>query len=192
MVQLVGNPTLQHALAMVYGYESTGYKKVLEFGVFKGISINLMRHILGPQYEIFGFDSFEGLPEDWDGTTCKKGEFSTNGIIPEIENVTFFKGWFDDTLPEYLYVHGYDPIALLHVDGDLYSSSNTVLYGLNDAIKAGTVIVFDEWTWIDNITGEIRTDGEQKSFYEWSEHYNRKYSIIPSYETHRKIVLITE
>ena len=38
-----------------------------------------------------------------------------------------------------------EPIALLHVDSDLYSSAVTVLTLLEKQIVPGTVIVFDEY-----------------------------------------------
>ncbi len=37
---------------------------ILEFGVFSGATINQIADRL-PEKAIFGFDSFEGLPEDW-------------------------------------------------------------------------------------------------------------------------------
>jgi hypothetical protein len=48
------------------------YKHVLEFGVYKGDTIQKLRNSLDESYKIFGFDSFEGLPEDWIGTPCFK------------------------------------------------------------------------------------------------------------------------
>jgi hypothetical protein len=37
----------------------------LEFGVCTGTSINFLG-ALNPKKTIYGFDSFEGIPEDWD------------------------------------------------------------------------------------------------------------------------------
>jgi len=70
---------------------------VIEFGVYKGDTINYIARKL-PSFDVFGFDSFEGLPEFWrDG--FDKGTFSLNSL-PEVEkNVKLYKGWFDDTLP---------------------------------------------------------------------------------------------
>ena len=48
----------------------------LEFGVFRGDSINLFSEFLRKKnLTIYGFDSFEGLREDWLGTTVSKGTF---------------------------------------------------------------------------------------------------------------------
>jgi hypothetical protein len=35
-------------------------------------------------------------------------------------------------------------IGLIHIDSDLYSSARTILFGLNERIVPGTVLVFDE------------------------------------------------
>jgi hypothetical protein len=74
----------------------------LEFGVYGGTSIRLWSQLLrNPRSKLHGFDSFEGLPEAW-GTT-EKGHFNTGGSIPKIDGprVSFFQGWFSDTLPKY-------------------------------------------------------------------------------------------
>ena len=35
--------------------------------------------------DIHGFDSFEGLPHDWDGRSgMKAGHFTLNGVIPPV------------------------------------------------------------------------------------------------------------
>ncbi len=52
---------------------NTDYKHVLEFGVYKGTTISIIKEIFGDNYQYFGFDSFDGLPEDWVGTSCNKG-----------------------------------------------------------------------------------------------------------------------
>jgi hypothetical protein len=163
------------------------YKHILEFGVYKGRTINLIRNYFSKDYKVFGFDSFEGLPEDWvdlnkniagDGV-CVKGFFSTNNEIPDIKDVKFYKGWFENTIHEYL--KEVEDIGLLHVDCDLYSSTKTVLYNLNDYIKPNTIIVFDEWVYYSG--GNDRNDDhEQKCFYEWVKDFNREYELINHYD----------
>jgi hypothetical protein len=158
------------------------YTHVLEFGVHHGGTLRSIKGALeGRQVEIFGFDSFEGLPEDWVDTSGSvvdgmvKGHFSMNGNVPVIENVVLFKGWFEDTLPVYLQAG--KPIALLHVDCDLYSSTKTVLHGLNHLIMPGTMIVFDEWIYFYN---PENNDHEQKAFYEWARDNDREFELIPT------------
>ncbi len=150
------------------------YKDILEFGVYQGTTIRKIVDCVNG-FRIFGFDTFEGLPEDWKGTVCDKGFFSTNGLIPDIKGVHFFKGLFSDTLKEYLL----DPkdISLLHIDCDLYSSTKDVLYGLNEYIKEGTIICFDEWLYC-GIDGTMKNDCEQKCFYEWVSDFDRSFEFV--------------
>jgi len=174
---------------------SPKYKHILEFGVYEGKTIQILRNCFGSDYSVFGFDSFEGLPEDWiseDGTIaggglCKKNFFSTNGKEPQIKGINFYKGFFEDTIKEYIKIA--EPICLLHIDCDLYSSTKTVLYGLKDYIVSGTIIVFDEWIYNENTK---YNDHEQKCFYEWVKDFNRLYELIPrKYEyTEQQIVKI--
>lgn len=163
------------------------YPHILEFGVFKGRSLQIIRDLVTDKRQIFGFDSFEGLPEDWDGTERKQGFFSVNGQPPNIFNVDFFVGWFEDTIPKYLDIA--KPISLLHIDCDLYSSTNTVLFSLNNFIVNGTIIVFDEWYYNHKNFPENRQH-EQKSFYEWVTAKKREYEILPHLEKERRIVKI--
>jgi len=180
-------------------------KHVLEFGVFDGTSIGKMRRRLPPSYNVYGFDSFEGLPEDWRDSEGKlvgrgtKGRFSTNGKPPQIAGIEWFKGWFTDTVPEYLKIA--KPIALLHIDCDLYSSTKSVLWPLNDFVVPNTIIVFDEWFYNHN---PKYNDHEQKAFYEWVANFGRSYEFVQFKdltdsgpgtkwkESERKIVKITK
>lgn len=115
---------------------------VLEFGVYTGTSINLIAK-QRPQAKVFGFDSFKGLPGDW-RNGFPKAAFSLEGKLPAVEpNVELVPGWFNETLPGFLAQHP-EPVSLLHVDCDMYSSSKTVLDAVAPRIVPGTVIVFDE------------------------------------------------
>ena len=75
------------------GNEAIDY---LEFGVFEGASIRSWCALnQNPGSRFFGFDSFEGLPEDWHSGK-RKGAFSTGGKVPEIADprVSFVAGGF--------------------------------------------------------------------------------------------------
>ena len=76
----------------------SGDRLVCEFGVFMGASINhIAKLAAGP---VFGFDSFEGLPERWlDGQV--EGTFAVPKLPGVRENVTLIKGWFNETLPPF-------------------------------------------------------------------------------------------
>lgn len=113
----------------------------LEFGVCTGHTINYISS--KTKNKIYGFDSFWGLPENW-GSHHPKGTYSTNGQIPIVNsNVELIVGLFQDVLDEFLITH-LEPVAYLHMDADIYSSTKYVLNKLKDRIHKGTVISFDE------------------------------------------------
>jgi len=76
----------------------------LEFGVWKGDSIRSWSGLNAhPESRFVGFDTFEGLPEDW-GSDHPKGTFTTQGQTPSIDDtrVSFIKGLFQQTLKPFL------------------------------------------------------------------------------------------
>ncbi len=166
--------TLGLAESAVDGY-------VLEFGVFKGTSVNHLGKMT-PDTAVWGFDSFEGLPEAWHrskaGDTYEAGHFALPGL-PEVRpNVNLVKGFFDATLEPWLAAHE-GPVRLLHIDVDLYSSTRYVLDQLNDRILPGTVIVFDELCdWRDSGVYDRWEEGEWKALLEWLEIHDRKIRIL--------------
>ena len=121
----------------------------LELGVGKGESANFIaRSITGPAAAgtLHGFDSFEGLPEDWVGTAERAGKFSLHGKLPALlPNVVVHQGWFDDTLPRFCDEAAHAGIAFAHIDCDLYSSTHTVFNHLGGLLRAGSILVFDEY-----------------------------------------------
>lgn len=117
----------------------------LEFGVAAGAATRYWSRLLrNPASNLHGFDSFEGLPEKWG--TMPKGTFSQDGKIPQVDDprVKFFKGRFQDTLPQYEPpVHD---VLVLNLDADLYSSTALILGVLHPWIKPGTYVYLDEFS----------------------------------------------
>jgi hypothetical protein len=117
---------------------------MLEFGVEDGASLRYVASRVARSFH--GFDSFEGLPEHWSGTFEQKGKFGRAGALPPVpENARLYPGWFADSLPRFLAEHTGDPVAFVHVDCDIYSSSVTVLQHLAERLRPGAVLVFDEY-----------------------------------------------
>jgi hypothetical protein len=122
----------------------------IELGVATGRTINFLAG-LNPTRTIYGFDSFEGLPKQWDRPDIEipRGTFAYNDssfIPPVLENVTLFKGSFREVLPAFQsQILKQRPIAFLHVDCDLYDSTQEALTALADNIVPGTILVFDEF-----------------------------------------------
>lgn len=141
---------------------------VLEFGVRFGVSIRQVAALANQQ--VHGFDSFEGLPESWGSEP--RGSYSTQGVLPEVPgNVTLHRGWFEQSLPEFLRSHA-GPVRFMNVDCDIYSSTRTVLALLASRIVPGTVIVFDEYlgheSWRND---EFRAFQEAISAHGWRYEY---------------------
>jgi predicted O-methyltransferase YrrM len=113
----------------------------LEFGVHTGGTLRSITE-LAPSGSVYGFDSFEGLPEDW-RTQYTAGTFAVDAL-PQVPDAELVVGWFDQTLPGFLEQHP-EPVAFLHLDADLYSSTKTVLEALESRLRPGTVVVFDEY-----------------------------------------------
>lgn len=140
---------------------------IVEFGVADGGSIGWFTKKY-PDTTVFGFDSFEGLPEDWmqgKRVILPKGYFNRDGNPPEYAltgDVTYVKGWFEDTVPDWSKnFDGYIKIA--HIDSDLYSSCKIVLENIKDKLRVGSFILFDEITHLDG------KDHELKAFLEFCE-----------------------
>lgn len=159
--QLIGSNTKTIELALS---QANLDGLVLEFGVYNGKSIrNIAALVKG---EVHGFDSFEGIPENWNDEPS--GSYSANGELPEVpENVTLHKGWFEKTIPEFIKKNS-GPIRFMNVDCDLYSSTKTIFDLLGPQIASGTVIVFDEYigykSWKDD---EFKAFQEAVSQYQW-------------------------
>ena len=112
-----------------------------EFGVSFGNSIRFIAS--QTDRTVYGFDSFEGLPEAW--SKEPKGMYTTRGKLPEAPgNVEFRVGWFKDTLPSFA-MQLDEPLVFANVDCDLYSSTREVLETLGHLFPAGSVICFDEY-----------------------------------------------
>jgi len=155
---------------------------IAEFGVATGRTINHIAR-LRPEDIVHGFDSFEGLPEDWT-SRMPKGFFKRTAVPKVRENVKLHVGLFDNTLPEFKAKHGDTPLQLLHIDSDLYSSAVTILETLKDNIVPGTVIIFDEYL---NYPG-----WELDEFRAWQEHvakYKIKYEYIGRVSKHQKVAI---
>lgn len=143
---------------------------ILEFGVRYGYSTSHLAKLFEPR-TLFGFDSFQGLPESWHFEMA--GSYTTQGKIPQLtKNVTLISGWFNETLPDFKKKHP-EPIAFINIDCDLYSSTKLVLEELNKQIIPGTVIVFDEY-----IGNPNWREDEFKAFQEWTKENKVKYRYL--------------
>jgi O-methyltransferase len=118
----------------------------LEFGVAAGHSfIWWLDKIKNPESRFYGFDTFDGLPEDWG--PFKKGSFSNNNKVPEIKDSRgkFFTGLFQQTVPNFLKELDNNKRNVIMMDADLYSATLYALTMLSPYLKKGDIIFFDEF-----------------------------------------------
>ncbi len=172
-------PAFDHRLQLHDHVQKTavGDKPVdyLEFGVFMGESL---RHWIAlnthAESRFVGFDTFEGLPEDWlRFSDIGARTFDVHGGTPDIDDtrVEFVKGLFQDTLMGFL--EGYQPQPdaqfVLHMDADIYSSTLYVLTRLDDLLVPGSIVVFDEFSSVLNEFAALR---------DYCSAYRRSYEVI--------------
>lgn len=137
----------------------------VEFGVWTGISTKFIAKQIAP-LNLYAFDSFEGLSEDWNN--LKKGMFKVDLNTLEFPaNVLIQAGEFKDTIPNFVENHK-ERISFINIDCDLYSSTKLILEKLNHLIFAGTIIYFDELYNYPDFQ-----NGEYKALLEWLHTSNR-------------------
>lgn len=113
----------------------------LEFGVFKGTSTNFFSKYVNKFYV---FDSFEGLNNDWIGTSNIKGSFNLDKKIPKLSsNVEPIIGWVENTLEDFLKKHN-PKINFVHLDMDTYNPTKYTLEKLKPYLVKNAIIIFDE------------------------------------------------
>lgn len=118
----------------------------LEFGVAGGTSLRWwLKANTNPQSRFFGFDTFEGLPEDWG--LFKKGEMAPGVLAFQDARCTLVKGLFQTTVPRFLESTSFDSTTrkVLHLDADLFSSTLLVLVLFAAHLKSGDILIFDEF-----------------------------------------------
>lgn len=124
---------------------------LLEFGVFKGGSINYFSKLLKNNNDkryIYGFDSFEGLSDAWNGTNLVNGSLTLNGRLPKVNaNVQLIAGRIDNTYEKFLIE--LEPnskcIAFMNMDFDIYSPTKFALEKSIPFLHSGSIIIFDEF-----------------------------------------------
>jgi hypothetical protein len=145
---------------------------IVEFGTYYGHWVQVLAETLerrGWSREIWGFDSFEGLPEPQqhlDGGIWHQGQYSAP--FDEVQArlrvadrpwLRLVKGWFSDTLVAEP-ATGIERIAYARIDGDLYASCVDCLRYLTPRLVKGAILVFDDWQFDPGV-------GEPRAFGEW-------------------------
>jgi len=146
---------------------------LVEFGVSTGKSLNVIcsyRDEVGLAANVYGLDSFEGLPSPsssdptdrgWTKGTYRNpyGETAKLCKLEQRPYLRLLKGWFVDTIPVLAQIC--DSVAFARIDCDLYEPSVECLTFLQEKITNGAVIYFDDWIHDENL-------GETKAFFEFA------------------------
>jgi len=146
-----------------------------EYGVADGSSILMLDEIANEMLKrrenmsarIFGFDSFEGLPEatgidkehhvneSGPGAKFNKGGYvcsldrvqsKLNERIGNTDHISLIKGWYDKTLTDELKSSlQIRKASFINIDCDFYESTKTALDWCKSLLQQGTIISFDDW-----------------------------------------------
>ncbi len=154
---------------------------LLDLGVWLGWSTRLISDASGRQ--VYGFDTFEGLVEDWqidDQILIKRGTFSLSEPLAQRSmrdtgvslhdglpaalgrKVQFIRGSTYETLAPFLADRPSTPIRLFHMDLDTYESCLHALETCKDRFIEGSILVFDEY---------LVTNAEMRAFFEFQNQY---------------------
>jgi predicted SAM-dependent methyltransferase len=160
----------------------------VECGVAAGGSSALLASVIKlyskQPRRLYAFDSFEGMPTPsehdkhngigadatgWGTGTCAAPEKSLQEICSKIgvsEILQTVRGYFQDTLPKVQDKIGM--ISLLHMDGDWYESTKTILNNLYDRIVDDGLIQVDDYGF---------WEGCKKAIHEFEEKRDIKFQI---------------
>ena len=148
-----------------------------EMGVWYGAAIKTWCSLdSNKDSKYFGFDTFEGLPEVWEGLTANAevGTFNVGGSIENVKisdpRVSLIQGLFQDTVPHFLEQNDLSSAGarVLHIDSDLYSSALFCLTAFDRILRSGDIIIFDELSSMD----------EFRALQDYSISYRRNYEVL--------------
>jgi O-methyltransferase len=161
MIGLKRLDNLQHCIVDVMRSGVPG--DLIETGVWRGGATIFMRAVLKAYGDtrrlVWVADSFEGLPlpdtqkypgdsGNWTSEVLRylavsidevKANFAKYELLDD--QVRFLKGWFKDTLPE----APIEKLAVLRLDGDMYSSTIEVLNALYPKLSVGGFAIIDDY-----------------------------------------------
>lgn len=153
---------------------------LIETGVWRGGATILMRAVLAAygvtDRTVWVADSFRGLPRPdherypqesaddphwtFDELRVSRDEvaaaFARYGLLDD--QVSFLEGWFHETLPD----APIEQIAVLRLDGDMYSSTMDALQALYDRVPDGGFVIVDDFGAVDACRKAIHDFREER------------------------------
>ncbi len=180
-----------------------------QIGVYNGSSIKLLLKLfndLNIKFDnIYGFDSFTGLPKE---NICKlnpkswyekRFNLTTFGSIHDIKNkiinfinypfkINLIDGYFKDTMnKDIIKKYNMKPALYIDMDCDIYSSTVETLnfFYDNKLLQKGTIIGYDDWS-MGNINKYEYKGGQSRAHKEFCIKNNIKMIRFNNFKLHRE------
>ena len=131
----------------------------VELGVYKGYTARLIHHYT-PERKLNLFDTFDGFPkkniitdkEKVNNTVSNRSfkdtstEYVLKNISPQNDNISIYKGYFPDTIPQEFENKKF---AFVHLDADLYEPTLAGLTYFHERMSAGGFILIHDYNaWV--------------------------------------------
>jgi O-methyltransferase len=160
-------PRLIHLRDVVQSFNNNKDVCYVQCGVAKGGALALIRDFSNKHTAIYGFDSFNHMPNltenDENEDRALKHNFDKNGnkyigkmfanesdvintfkkLNTSFDNVKLIKGYIQDTFPNH--INNINNIAVLHLDLDFYEATMYALENLYDKVIQNGVIIIDDY-----------------------------------------------
>lgn len=186
---------------------------IYEFGVFTGDSLEFLikdfQSFNIPLKTVFGFDSFEGIPEEkldinnreeWQKGFCSAAKslnctkeqairYVEERTSPLHPHICLIPGFWDEVLkPEIVQRYNMKQALLIDIDCDIYSSAILALDFMfsNNLVVPGSLIGYDDWGTeppIEFTTGESKAHREIEQKYNVDFEQLYKYGRTPHVQT---------
>lgn len=129
---------------------------IVEFGAYKGGNAMFLAYVaqrIAPGTQVYALDTYAGMPAtDKSVDAHNAGDFADTSMedirraadAAKLDNLHLVKGLFEDTAAGVAKNHG--PIALAHIDCDIYSACQVAYDAVLPAMVPGGYIVFDDAT----------------------------------------------
>jgi len=173
------SPDLLVGLVLAFDHQSLfeGHA-YYEFGLFRGFSLwfaeQLARKKAPKEFLLYGFDSFEGLPETAvDAGFYREGEFCAGYELvrenlskygADWDRIKLFRGFYSRSLfSAFRNQEKFRPVSIAVIDVDIYESCVLVLEFLRPYIVPGSILIFDDY----NDMGRSDEHGERKALMEF-------------------------
>jgi hypothetical protein len=179
------SPDLLVAIVKAFNYQKINCGPLIghgfyEFGLYKGFSFWFAERVsldyTGSDFHLYGFDSFQGLPEsDVDKTDrfWSKGTYTASYeyVLGKLEKYgsdrnrfSLYKGYFSQKLWDKLNkTEKFLPVSICVIDADIYESCVEVLRFISAYLVVGSILIFDDF----NVFEKDESHGERKALKEF-------------------------